>query len=94
MWELKEPRPVKLIIGILAANQDSLQAAVESLTSKFGKLDFVSDVWPFTQTDYYKEETGENILRQFVSIEKLIDPGKLAKVKHQTNKLEKKLAAS
>jgi hypothetical protein len=31
-------------------------------------------------------------LRQFVSIEKLIDPGRLAKVKHQTNKLEQKLA--
>jgi hypothetical protein len=93
MWELKEPSPVKLIIGILAANQDSLQATIEDLTSEFGKADFVSDVWPFTQTDYYQEETGENILRQFVSIEKLIDPGKLAKVKHQTNKLEKKLAA-
>ncbi|MHC4571909.1 MAG: DUF4416 family protein [Planctomycetota bacterium] len=92
MWELKEPRPVKLIIGILAANQDCLQAAIEALTSEFGKTDFVSDVWPFTQTDYYKEETGENILRQFISIEKLIDPGKLAKVKHQTNKLEQKLA--
>jgi len=92
MWELKEPRPVKLIIGILAANQDCLQAAIEELTTKFGKLDFVSDIWPFTQTDYYKKDTGENILRQFVSIEKLIDPGKLAKVKHQTNKLEEKLA--
>jgi hypothetical protein len=93
MWELKEPRPVKLIIGILAANQNSLQSAIKELTSEFGKADFVSDVWPFTQTDYYQEETGENILRQFVSIEKLINPGKLAKVKHQTNKLEKKLAA-
>jgi len=93
MWELKEPRPVKLIIGILAANQNSLQAAIEELTSEFGKADLISDVWPFTQTDYYKKETGENILRQFVSIEKLIDPGKLAKVKHQTNKLEQKLAA-
>ena len=92
MWELKEPRPVKLIIGILAADQNSLQAAIEELTSKFGNADFVSDVWPFTQTDYYKNETGENILRQFVSIEPLIDPGKLAKIKHQTNKLEQKLA--
>ena len=92
MWELKEPRPVKLIIGILAANQDSLQAAIEELTSKFGKADLISDVWPFTQTDYYKKETGENILRQFVSIEKLIDPGRLAKVKHQANLLEQKLA--
>ena len=93
MWELKEPRPVKLMIGILAANEDCLKAAIEALTAEFGKADLISDVWPFTQTDYYKSETGENILRQFVSIEKLIDPGKLAEVKHKTNKLEQKLVA-
>jgi len=92
MWELKKPRPVKLIIGILAADQDCLRAAVEVITGEFGKVDLVSDAWPFTQTDYYNKETGENILRQFVSIEKLIDPGKLAKIKHKTNKLEQKLA--
>jgi len=92
MWELKEPKPVKLMIGILAANEDCLRAAIEALTSEFGKLDFVSEVWPFTQTDYYEKETGENILRQFVSIEKLIEPGRLAKVKHKTNRLEQKLA--
>jgi len=92
MWELKDPKLVKLIIGILAANQDCLQAAIEAITSAFGKADLISDIWPFDQTDYYKDETGENILRQFVSIEKPIGPGKLSKIKHKTNKLEQKLA--
>jgi len=94
MWKLKEPKPVKLIIGILAANHQCLHAATEALTNKFGKADFVSDVWPFDKTDYYKDQTGPRILRQFVSIERLVDGGKLAKIKHQTNKLEQKLAAS
>jgi hypothetical protein len=94
MWKLQAPKPAKLIIGILAANQDCLQAAMESLTSEFGNADLTSDVWPFDQTDYYKDETGENILRQFVSLEKLIDPVKLSKIKHKTNKLEQKLAKS
>ena len=92
MWELKDPKPVKLIIGILAANQDCLQAAIEAITSEFGKADLISDIWPFTQTDYYNKETGGNILRQFVSIEPLVDLGRLAKIKHQTNELEQKLA--
>lgn len=93
MWELKEPRPVKLIIGILAADERCLRTAIEAIAVEFGKADLTSDVWPFTQTDYYNNETGENILRQFVSIEPLIDPGQLAKIKHQANKLEQKLAA-
>jgi len=94
MWELNDPNPVKLIIGILAADRNCLDAANKAISSKFGQIDLTSDVWPFTQTEYYKDETGPNILRQFVSLEKLIDPGKLAKIKHATNKLERKLARS
>jgi len=92
MWKLKAPKPVKLIIGILAADHQCLHAAIEALTAEFGQTDFVSDVWPFDQTDYYKDQTGEHILRQFVSAERLVDPGKLAKIKHKTNRLEQKLA--
>lgn len=92
MWQLKDPKQVKLIIGILSADHQCLHAAIETLTDKFGQADFVSDVWPFDKTDYYKDQTGPNILRQFISIERLIDPGKLAKIKHTTNKLEQKLA--
>jgi hypothetical protein len=93
MWKLKPPRPVKLIIGILAADEQCLHTAVDAIVGKFGKVDLVSDVWPFEQTDYYKDQTGEHILRQFVSIERLIDPGSLAKIKRRTNRLEQKLAA-
>jgi hypothetical protein len=92
MWNLQAPKPAKLIIGILAADEECLKAALEAINANFGQIDFLSDVWPFDQTDYYKDQTGENILRQFVSIEKLIDPGKLSKIKHKTNTLEQKLA--
>ena len=92
MWKLNDPKQVKLIIGILAANYHCLHTAADLLSDKFGKVDFSSEVWPFDQTDYYKEQTGPRILRQFISIKKLIDPGILAKIKHQTNKFEQKLA--
>ena len=94
MWELQNPKPVKLIIGILAADEASLAAAVKAISKSFGVIDLTSDVWPFTQTDYYKDEIGPNALRQFVTLEKLIDPGKLAQIKHDTNSLEQQLADS
>ena len=94
MWELHDPKPVKLIIGILAADETSLAAAVKAISKSFGVIDLTSDVWPFTQTDYYKDELGPNALRQFVSLENLIDPGKLAQIKHDTNSLEQQLADS
>ena len=92
MWQLKDPQPVKLVIGILAANHQCLHTAIDTLSDKFGRLDFSSDVWPFDKTDYYNEQTGNRILRKFVSVDKLIEPGKLAKIKLQTNKLEQKLS--
>ena len=94
MWQLKDPQPVKLLFGILAANHQCLHTTIDTITNKFGRIDFSSDVWPFDKTDYYNEQTGNRILRKFVSLEKIIDPGKLAKIKLLTNKLEQKLAKS
>ncbi len=94
MWELKEPKPVKLIVGILASDERCLTAAQESLSVALGPIDLVSDIWPFDQTGYYASQTGPHILRQFVSIEPLIDPGELAQIKHRTNALEQQLAAA
>jgi hypothetical protein len=92
MWEVNEPKPVKLIIGILAADENSLQAGLESTIAQFGAKDLTSQVFSFTQTEYYKDQTGDNILRQFVSFDKLIDPGRLSKIKLKTNDIEQKLA--
>ncbi len=92
MWEVSEPEPVKLIIGILAAEDSCLTAAIDVLTTEFGKLDLISPAWPFTQTEYYKAQTGENIVRGFITFEKLIDPGDLAAIKIKTNHLEQQLA--
>jgi hypothetical protein len=94
MWELHDPKHVKLIIGILAADETALAAAVKAISKSFGAIDLTSDIWPFTQTDYYKDELGPNALRQFVSLENLIDPGMLAQIKHDTNSLEQQLADS
>ena len=94
MWELKEPNPVKLVVGILAADKTCLDEASGGLEIAFGKIDLQSDIWPFTQTDYYKDQAGTNILRQFVSFEKLIEAGELADIKHKTNHLEQELAVN
>ena len=93
MWTLNKPEPVKLIIGILAADEQCLTAAGDRILSEFGASDLISDIWSFTQTDYYADQAGEHILRQFVTIDKLIDPGELAAIKHKTNEMEQTLAA-
>lgn len=92
MGTAESPQPVKLICGILAADLHCLQAAQDALQQLYGQADWVSEVWPFTQTDYYRGQTGPSIVRNFLAFEDLIEPGRLAEIKHQTNDLEKKLA--
>ena len=94
MWDTKEPKPAKLIMGILAPDERCLKAAAERLAAAFGTLDLVSGVWPFDQTEYYTDQIGPTILRQFVSAEPLVDPGQLAAIKHRTNRIEQDLVAS
>ncbi len=69
-----------------------MDAAIELLTAKFGTIDAQSPAWAFTQTSYYEKETGSEILKKLISIEKLINPSQLATIKRKTNKLETKLA--
>jgi len=94
MWEVHEPARVKLIVGILASDSSCLDVAVRRVAHALGPVDLASEVWPFTQTHYYDQQTGPHIRRQFVSLSSLIHPGELAHIKHRTNALEQALAES
>lgn len=93
MGEVYPPRPVKLIIAIIARGEEPIRAALPLLTARWGEIDFTGAVLPFDVTDYYNAEMGEGLIRQFISFEQLIDPGELASIKRETNNLEQRFAA-
>jgi hypothetical protein len=43
---------------------------------------------PFGETNYYADEMGEGLLRQYVSFRDRVDPGVLAAAKLKTNAIE------
>jgi len=88
MGIVRPARKVKLICGMLSGDVDLLRRARQLLTRRFGEVDDESEVWPFDATDYYEAEMGPDLRRMFVSFARLIDPGRLARVKHETNDLE------
>ncbi|MFH1614354.1 MAG: DUF4416 family protein [Planctomycetota bacterium] len=92
MWQIANPKPAKLLVGILACDEQVLHEAVKVIEKQFGAIDLASQTWLFDSTGYYAEQTGPNIIKQFVSIEQLVDPGKLAPIKLKTNRLEQQLA--
>ncbi|MCS6924455.1 MAG: DUF4416 family protein [Candidatus Binatia bacterium] len=83
------PRPVKLIIAMLAADAELLASAIPHLQRNYGPVDLQSEVLPWNTTDYYREEMGENLLRQYIAFEPLISPEDLVRIKLETNATER-----
>src|ERR1035437_9309250 len=86
------PLPVCRFAGLLAGTEDELAAARYELIQWYGKIDDVSAILPFTFTQYYQDEMGQNLLRQWVRFETLFSPEHLAKCKLETNMAETLLA--
>jgi hypothetical protein len=84
--------PAKLVFGILVKSEESRRDCFDRLTAEFGRFDHHSRVEPFTFTDYYFDEMGESLYRQYLSAEKLIDMGELPAIKHRTNQIEVEMA--
>lgn len=94
MGQISLPKPANLIVGILTSIPELLFQIDKMLEEYFGPIDLRSDILPFTFTEYYNEEMGKGIQRQFYSFEKLIMPDEIALIKVQTNTLEETIASA
>lgn len=84
----KYPKQVKLIIGLLAKNQESLNTIKSTLIKELGEFDQQMENIPFEWTNYYKEEVGETPIRTFLSFKALIDREVIVDIKRLTNEIE------
>lgn len=92
MGKIKRQLPVKLIIGFIFKEEDTLKKAKGLLSRNFGSIDYESKILDFSHTDYYAREFGAPLKRQFISFTKLIPPENLSKIKITTNTIEQKLS--
>ena len=83
-----EVKPVKLICGVLYSKTVDLMRLDSELRAQYGSVDLKSEPFDFTFTDYYKEEMGSHLVKQFYSFEKLIQPDMLADIKNATISIE------
>lgn len=84
----KEYQKVKLFCGILYRDEDIISQVIEKLTKKIGEIDITAGPFPFTFTDYYCKEMGDNLKKRFVSFSELVSPENLYRWKHITNNIE------
>lgn len=84
--------PVKLFFSVFAKETTLLNNTIDILSSAYGQPDFISEEMLFDYTDYYGAEMGKDLVRRFLSMEKLIRPEILPDIKLTTNKIEDRSA--
>lgn len=92
MSRIRLPEPVKLVMSLLSGDRALVNSVIVDLSSGAGPPDFVSELIPFTYTDYYAGEMGSFLERRLLSFETLIAPDRLPEIKLWTNDLEDRTA--
>ena len=75
MARIRIPEQAKLFVGMLSSEPELFEECVALFENEFGPVDQESAAAPWTNTNYYKPEMGNGLLRNFVFFEQLIDPG-------------------
>lgn len=88
MGDIHEPKPVLLLIAVISRYEDALRWAEERACQQFGPLHKKSPAFDFVETEYYEATMGGELKKQFLTFEKLIDPGDLPQIKRTTNAWE------
>lgn len=86
------PERLKLFTGIFSADAGLFPEMKRRLEKVFGSADFESAVFAFTHTDYYRDEFGADLKRQFFAFSRRADPERLYAAKIATNRLESRSA--
>lgn len=86
------PKPVKLIMSLMAADDHLVHQVEETLADRYSEVDFESDILPFDCTDYYTPEMGAGLFRRFCTFRPLIAREALVRIKRETNEIEEQWA--
>ena len=94
MQTLGQIEPQLLVIAAFSRHEEALDWAAEQLVAVRGPILKCSPRYPFTQTHYYDQEMGTNLLKQLLGFERFAPIDGLAQIKQATIALEREFAAS
>lgn len=89
MAEIRTAQQTLPVAGLIFAPTFEVDIIAE-LEKIFGSVVLKSSCIPFKHTEYYNDEMGDNLNRQWVAFNDLILTDALVQLKHKTNEAEKK----
>lgn len=88
MGDVRPHPPVLLMLAAFSRYEAAIEWARHETVRHFGPIALASDVFPFETTGYYEREMGPGLKKVLLAFERLIDPERLAEIKHKTNAWE------
>ena len=92
MGDIHPPKTVKLIFGLIYKENELCDEVFSRMESQWGPVDYKSEAFPFTETEYYEKEMGASLTRQYISLQNLIFPDALPAIKVVSNQWEENLS--
>jgi len=83
-----------LLVGFITRHHDAIEKLRKELEDLYGAILCESELFPFDASWYYNKTMGSDLYKGFIAFKQHFDPGRIGEVKHQTNALEDKIAAS
>lgn len=93
MGSIQPPPKVLRLVAISSRYDEALAWARERIEQEFGPSALVSEALVYDDTDYYEQEMGPGLFKQFVASAEPMDPGSLPELKHLSNTWEAEYAA-
>ena len=84
----QEPKPAKLVIGLIMKDKTLFEPISVELAAEFGPVDLISHWMAFDYTNYYASEMGSPLFRRVITFNKLIHQENLTGIKLTTNCIE------
>ncbi len=88
MGEISTHQPVLLICALVSRYPNALRWGIDQLIKSYGPVALESPVYDFTETTYYNATMGEDLRKQFVAFETLVQPDAIVDAKRATNQME------
>ena len=89
MVRIKRALPAKLFVGLLTGLPEILAEVIEALVAKYGEVDSQSETF---ETLPPGDAPEGSLTRKFLSFDTLVDPGRLARIKRATDRMERELS--
>ena len=88
MGDIRQHSPVLLITAAFSRHDDAFVWARTRAESDWGPVALASERFAFTETHFYDSSMGAGLKKELWAFERLVDPARLAELKHHANDWE------